>query len=179
LEEPFEFTLHGQRAAEGVESIDLVLRGRLDRLDFNRDSQRLVDRLRVRDYKTSRSPASYADMLRPDAFGITAFQLPVYLMAALERFRGERAPGLTLEAGYLVLRHRDKRTQTTVDVAQVETDPESRAESARRGEPSIADNIVALVDSALRGEFDVDPRRCDDFCPYRRLCRYHKALVSR
>ena len=118
-------------------------------------------------------------MLRPDAFGTTAFQLPVYLMAGLARFRGELAPGLMLEAGYLVLRHRDKRKQTTVNVARVETDPESRAESARRGEPSIADNIIALADSALRGEPNVDPRQCDDFCPYRRLCRYHKALASR
>ena len=176
LEEPFEFPLRGRRADEGGEPIDLVLRGRLDRLDFNRNSQGLVDRIRVYDYKTSRSPASYAEMLRPDAFGTIAFQLPIYLMAGLERFKRELAPGLTLEAGYLVLRHRDKRKQTTVNVAQVETDPESRAESAGRGEPSIADNIIALADSALRGEFDVDPRQCDEFCPYRRLCRYRKTL---
>ena len=55
LEEPFEFTLHGRGAAEGVESIDLVLRGRFDRLDFSRNRQGLVDRIRIRDYKTSRS----------------------------------------------------------------------------------------------------------------------------
>ncbi len=173
LEKSFRFPLHGRRAAEGGESIDLVLDGRLDRLDFNRDQNGRVDRIRVRDYKTSRNPASYAAMLRPEVFGIVTFQLPLYLMAALERFRAELATGVALEAGYLVLRHRDKRAQTPVDIALVETDPELR------GELSIANNIIALAASALRGEFDVDPRQCGEFCAFRRLCRYHKALVSR
>jgi ATP-dependent helicase/DNAse subunit B len=173
LEESFSFTLRGRRTIDGAESIDLLLNGRLDRLDFNRNRDGLVDRIRVRDYKTSRNSASYAAMLRPEAFGIVTFQLPLYLMAALERFRAELATGVALDAGYLVLRHRDKLAQIRVDIALVETDPEIR------GELSIANNIIALAASALRGEFDVDPRQCGEFCPFRRLCRYHKAMVSR
>ncbi|HTY54319.1 MAG TPA: PD-(D/E)XK nuclease family protein [Candidatus Binataceae bacterium] len=176
LEEPFAFTLRDWHEGKIGESSGRLLRGRIDRLDLNRNQHGLIDRIRVRDYKTARSPGAYADLLEPEAFGVSAFQLPVYLMAALERFRAELAPRVELEAGYLVLRHRSKRQETSVPLARIETDLEHRAGLDRRGEPSIADTIITLIDSALEGGFEVDPRRCDEYCPYRRLCRYHKTL---
>jgi len=38
----------------------------------------------------------------------------------------------------------------------------------------VAERIIALVGEALDGRFDVDPRQCDDWCPYRTVCRYYK-----
>ena len=178
LEQDFNFTLRDSRNNAG-ETVNLALHGRFDRLDYNRDSRNLIDRIRVRDYKTSRSAKTYAELLKSEAFGIVAFQLPIYLMAALERFRGELAPNVKLEAGYLVLRNRDKSQEEAVPRARVETDPQSRAASARQGNPSLADEIIRLAHSAIRGEFDVDPRKCDDYCAYRRLCRYQKGIPSR
>jgi ATP-dependent helicase/nuclease subunit B len=174
LEHEFAFTLRGRPRLDGGESVDLVLRGQLDRLDLNRNKEGLIDRVRVVDYKTSRRTEKYDEMLKPENFGKTSFQLPVYLMASLEELKNDLARGAVLDAAYIVLRHREKLQEIDVEPHLVETDPESRAESARRGEPAIADNIIALADSAIRGEFDVDPRQCDEFCPFRRLCRYDK-----
>ena len=174
LEREFAFTLKGRRRQDGGKSIELALRGRLDRLDLNRNRDGLIDLIRVCDYKTSRGTEKYAEMLKPDNFGKTSFQLPVYLMASLEDLKNNLAHDAALDAAYIILRNREKLREIRVKPHLIETDPESRAELARRGEPSIADNIIALADSAIRGEFDVDPRQCDDFCPFRRLCRYDK-----
>lgn len=173
LEREFAFRLKGRRRQDS-ESIELPLRGRIDRLDVNHNKESLIDLIRVADYKTSRGTKKYIDMLQPENFGKTSFQLPLYLMASQEDQKNNLARDAALDAAYIILRNREKLQEIRVEPHLIETDPESRAELARRGAPSIADNIIALADSAIRGEFDVDPRQCDDFCPFRRLCRYDK-----
>ena len=84
------------------------------------------------------------------------------------------AADATLEAGYLVLRNRDKAQIATVERALVDLDPKRRAAAKKSDEHPVADRIIALVDDALAGRFDVDPRQCDDWCPYRTVCRYYK-----
>jgi hypothetical protein len=55
-------------------------------------------------------------------------------------------------------------------------DPDSRRRAAAKNSNRrpVAERIIALVDEATAGGFDVDPRQCDDWCPYRTVCRYYK-----
>jgi hypothetical protein len=96
-------------------------------------------------------------------------------MGALSEFGERLTADATLEAGYLVLRNRDKEQIAPVERGLIDPDPTGRAAAKKTGEPPVAERIIALVDDALAGRFDVDPRQCDDWCPYRTVCRYYKA----
>jgi hypothetical protein len=156
--------------------VRLWLEGRIDRLELHPGRGATVRKLRVLDYKNSRNAKRYREMVDAEGaqFGWTDFQLPVYLMGALSEFGERLAADATLEAGYLVLRNREKEQVAPVERALVDLSPERRAAAIKANEYPIAERIVALVDEALAGRFDVDPRRCDDWCPYRTVCRYYK-----
>jgi hypothetical protein len=155
--------------------VRLWLEGRIDRLELHPGRNR-VRKLRVLDYKNSRNAGRLSKMADPERpqFGWTDFQLPIYLMGALNEFGGRLAPNATLEAGYLVLRNRDKEQSNLVERSLVDPDPGRRATALKSDEYPVAERIVALVDDALAGHFDVDPRQCDDWCQYRTVCRYYK-----
>ena len=157
--------------------VRLWLEGRIDRLELH-PGRGKVRNLRVVDYKNSRSADRYRKLADSTGaqFGWTDFQLPVYLMGALSEFGDRLAADATLEAGYLVLRNRDKEQIATVERALVDLDPKRRAAAKKAGEHPVAERIIALVDDALAGRFDVDPRQCDDWCPYRTVCRYYKTV---
>jgi ATP-dependent helicase/DNAse subunit B len=176
-EHPVRFTLRDTRVLPNSEQVDLEMRGQLDRLELYRDAAGRIAKLRVLDYKTSRRAQDYAKRANPDRgeFGVTEFQLAVYLMAAIEEFRHQLAPNVVLEAGYLVLRHVNKLTSSLIPLALVETDPRLRARRIDSGAaPSVADRVIEIVASAVAGQFDVDPLGCDEYCPFRRVCRYEK-----
>ncbi len=165
-EHDFAFVLRDHAGGPG-----LTLRGRIDRLELYRRSER-IERIRVLDYKRARNAQTYArlaDPQRPE-FGRIAFQLPVYLMGALEEFRAQLAPGLKLEAGYLVLRSRKLENVHEIPPDLVDPDAAARAHSV----DPIPERILALAGDAIAGRFDVDPRKCEDWCPYRPVCRYHQ-----
>jgi hypothetical protein len=107
-------------------------------------------------------------------FGWTAFQLPLYLMGALTAFNERLAPETTLTAGYVVLRADKKLQARPVERDLVELDSNRRAQALAAGAIPVAERVWGLIDDALGGRFDVDPRRCDDWCPYRSVCRYYK-----
>lgn len=153
----------------------LTLNGRIDRLELYRDAGGRIARLRVLDYKDSRRADDYAKRADPNRreFGHTDFQLALYLMAALDRYAGELLPDAALEAGYVVLRALEKFQTHPVPRAMFEPDPKARAD-----EPPIAERILALVAEATAGRFDVDPLECDEYCPYRAVCRYVKFRPS-
>ena len=77
-----------------------------------------------------------------------------------------------------MLRNREKDQIAPVARALVDPAPERRTAAMNSDEYKypVADRIVALVDEALAGRFDVDPRQCDDWCPYRTVCRYYKTI---
>jgi hypothetical protein len=162
-EHEFRFLLNAIDGGPG-----LTLMGRIDRLEVYRQAGTIV-RLRVLDYKQSRSDRRWAERADPkkSEFGWTAMQLPVYLMAAIEQFRRELAAEPLLETGYLVLRGHNIEQVFPVRRELVDPDPHVRAAA----DNPIPERIVALARDAVAGHFDVDPRRCDEWCPYRGVCR--------
>ena len=136
----------------------LTLAGTPDRVDVLRDGRK-VSRLRVVDYKMSRSTTEYAARIDPDReLGRTAFQIPVYLLAALAAESvGDDA---RLSGGYLVLEAGEKMEQVR--------------EFSRPLLAGMAAAVSGLVDRAHEGRFDVDPEPCDPYCPYRPVCRYQR-----
>ena len=172
-EHKFRFALNDLSDPKRVR---LWLEGRIDRLELH-PGRGKVRNLRVLDYKNSRSADRYSKLANSNGaqFGWTDFQLPVYLMGALSEFGDRLAMDATLEAGYLVLRNRDKEQVAEVARDLIDPDPKRRAAARKSNEYPVAERIVALVDDALAGRFDVDPRQCDDWCPYRTVCRYYKA----
>src|SRR5204862_205305 len=97
VERPFERAL-----ADPDGGPALTLAGTPDRVDLFRDGA-AIRRLRVVDYKMSRSPARYAARIDPAReLGKTGFQIPVYLLGALTAVEG-LAEGAELSGGYLVL----------------------------------------------------------------------------
>ena len=90
---------------------------------------------------------------------------------ALEEFRAQLAPDLKLEAGYLLLRSRE--FESTGEIQRNLVDPDF---AARALDPDpVPERILAMAGDALAGRFDVDPRKCDYWCPYRAVCRYHRS----
>ena len=156
--------------------VRLWMEGRIDRLELH-PGRRGIEKLRVLDYKNSRRTDRYRKLVDSGGaqFGWTDFQLPVYLMGALDEFGERLAADTTLEAGYLVLRNRDKEQIAAVERALIDPDPKRRAAAGKSDEHPVAERIIALVDEALAGRFDVDPRQCDDWCPYRTVCRHYKS----
>jgi len=173
LEWPCALVIEDHRRLPAEQRLTLALSGRIDRVDLLSDPQtgglRLV---RVVDYKLSRG-IGYQSRLDPaKAMGTTSFQVPIYLMALLERPGGLDGvrPETCVEACYYCLRAERKIVKREIDRAILALDPETRAV---RGEPvSIASKITELFARARAGSFEVDPVECDDFCPYRPLCRY-------
>ncbi len=175
LEHPFAFTLRDHRGLPPDGRVDVALEGRLDRLELYRNSSGRIESVNVLDYKTSRHVGDYAKLADPEKdFGTADFQLPVYVMGALAEFAAELAPEVALDAGYLVLRNRDKYQHAPIPRELVEIDPVRRATLGAQGRPSKADRVIEMVSAALGGQFDIDPLKCDDFCPFRRICRYYK-----
>ena len=153
VERPFERAL-----ADPDGGPALTLAGTPDRVDLFRDGA-AIRRLRVVDYKMSRSPTRYAARIDPAReLGKTGFQIPVYLLGALAAVEG-LAEGAELSGGYLVL--------------EAEKMPQVR-KFPRPLLDDLAARITALVGRARAGRFDVDPEPCDPYCPYRAVCRYQR-----
>ncbi len=99
-------------------------------------------------------------------------------MGALHELSSQLSPDVELRAGYVVLRSRDKKQKQAIFPVPrhlLDPAPGPPPHASAAGEPPVPERILALVGDALAGRFDVDPRRCDDWCPYRAACRYDKA----
>jgi ATP-dependent helicase/nuclease subunit B len=172
-----EYTLHftvAGMAADDCGPLTLAIDGRIDRLDLHRDHNNRITLLRVIDYKTSRKSDNYKDHLKLDNFGVVNFQLPLYVLGALDAFAGELAPELVIEAGYVVLRSREKEVSETFSRDLFVINPRQHPASVG-AQPPVASRLLDLAATAIAGKFDVDPLRCDDYCSFRRVCRFNKA----
>jgi superfamily I DNA/RNA helicase/RecB family exonuclease len=177
LEYELRFSLRDARNVAAADRIDLEIEGWIDRLEIYRDTDGRICKLRVVDYKTSRNAGRYAKALSEKEFARKDFQMPVYAMGAIEQFAGELAPAVKIEATYIVLKSREKETEPKqVDRKELETDPARRAQLLAAGVEPIAERVIGMVAEAVAGRFDVDPLDCSPYCPYRRVCRYRKAV---
>jgi RecB family exonuclease len=138
----------------------LVLHGKPDRVELEQHGG-TVTTLRVLDYKVTKDTRRFPAMLDPErALGRTAFQIPVYLLAAIHAARGRVTESTALEGGYLaVLAPGKQKRQLRVLPFPVVTEV-------------VPAHIRALVARARAGHFDVDPDPCDQYCAYRAVCRY-------
>ncbi|MBV8453477.1 MAG: PD-(D/E)XK nuclease family protein, partial [Deltaproteobacteria bacterium] len=165
---PLDLMLTQRSATGSTDPLEIALVGQVDRVEIYRDAGG-IRRLKLLDYKTSRRLSDYAELLKPGHFAYEDLQMPVYALGAAEHFRSEMSPEAAVEVGYIALKNRDKES---------EPQPIPRAalgsplESA--GEKTVAARILNLVAGALAGRFDVDPLKCSEYCPYRRVCRYRK-----
>ena len=185
-EHEFSLKIEDRRPLPPDQKIDVMLSGRIDRLDLYRNPKRLIERLRVVDYKTSRDVSGYESALAPKNLALTNFQIPLYAMAARNDFAAELAPDAQIEGGYLALagRGREKEAVTPLAAERLALEPDQRKRFAKQAEQTpdappiaripVADRIVDVVSAMASGRFDVDPLACDEWCPYRRVCRYRK-----
>jgi ATP-dependent helicase/nuclease subunit B len=167
---PLSLILTQKSAGGDTGPFEIALVGQIDRLEIYRDAGR-IRRLKLIDYKTSRRLSDYAELLEPDHFACEDLQMPVYALGAAERFRSEMSSEGAIEVGYIALKNRDKESEPRPIPLSVLG---SLLESA--GEKTVAARILNLVAGAVDGRFDVDPLKCSQYCPYRRVCRYRKPV---
>ena len=79
-----------------------------------------------------------------------------------------------IEAGYVVLRSREKEVSETFSRDLFVINPRQHPVSVG-AQPPVASRLLDLAATAIAGKFDVDPLRCDDYCSFRRVCRFNKA----
>lgn len=178
FEREFEFSLADLEGRLPGERSEILLTGRIDRVELTLAGRDRISELTVIDYKTSRSAKRYADLLKPDkAFGRTEFQIAAYLMAMVATFADRLTPDAVLKGVYRVLRSRNKVAQEEIPLNLIEPRPAQRRRLITDGTPSIAERMVGLAAEASAGHFDVDPALCDDYCAYRRVCRNFKTVA--
>jgi PD-(D/E)XK nuclease superfamily len=122
----------------------VALQGRIDRVDA------APGRLLVIDYKNSADRTRHRKLLDPETFGVTSFQVPIYLLAA-ERALPDHAPAAT----YLLLRSAER-------VEPVEGRPD---------EAALARAVVTAVRRAREGQLPIASRDCKR-CGFGAVCRF-------
>lgn len=149
----------------GLQGEQVALKGRIDRVDMKEGGLRVVD------YKHS-SDDKKKNFSKPETWGVSSFQLPVYLMAAKRLFPEHAAQ---MEALIYLLKKYDKPYQSSGNADELLTeDTERRRTMAAEGSPAFIDRTVALVERMRSGDFSVYPADCPDYCDYRGVCRYEK-----
>jgi RecB family exonuclease len=130
----------------------VLVQGRIDRVDA------APGRLLVIDYKSGRDASRHQKLLDPAAYGVTSFQVPLYLLAA------ERAlPGRVPAATYLLLGSAEQLTPVT----------------GRPDEPLLARAVVEAVGRVRGGQLPIASRDCAR-CEFGAVCRFEgeAALVG-
>ena len=134
------------------------LQGRIDRVDAS------GERLLVIDYKNARDAKAYAELLEPDAMGVTSFQVPAYLLAAARDLPGRAS----LEAAYALLRKAVRTepfaTEPGDPLLALEPPPQARAGDGGAagmsdGPRGFAMGVVDVVRRIRAGEFPIAPAR--------------------
>jgi hypothetical protein len=176
LEWPFRYTLTDHREGAGaarIGTLDLTLTGIVDRVELTYDADGRVTFAEVLDYKLSKRRSEYRARLDPTrGLATTAFQIPVYALALRAAPELRWRDDARIDAGYVLLRADQKHLTVTLDPDVLALDAETRRVRDTAASPPLANRIIALVEGAAAGRFDVAPRVCDPFCDYRLICRY-------
>jgi RecB family exonuclease len=148
---------------------EVLLRGRIDRVDGG------PDRLLVLDYKNSRDDPSHRQKLDREALGVVNFQVPAYLLAAARAL-----PGRTrLSASYVLLRSAGRLAPLDLPAADplLAADEAGRAAARAVGARNFADAVVGAVRRIRSGELPVVSRDCGG-CALGAVCRFESAAES-
>ncbi|RJX28139.1 MAG: PD-(D/E)XK nuclease family protein [Desulfarculus sp.] len=145
---------------------ELLLHGRLDRLDQGLDSLRVVD------YKHASRESAIRGPLREEDLGVTAFQVPVYLAAA-RRFFGRATDNML--ARVVPTRRTDIKPAVRDFAAD---DPffaggaKQRERMLAEGRPNLFNGILALWQRLSSGDFVARPsKEACAYCPLSGVCR--------
>ncbi len=140
-----------------------TIMGRVDRMDKN------GDKVFVTDYKLSRTPA-VGDL--PAGIDL---QLPIYLLAAHKLYGKEVAGG-----GYLSLKDAERKANVKLDDSQEFPfmSKQSRghfkdAEDRWQAFCQLSENFLQeYVQGIFDGNFKLEPKKCDDYCALKDICRF-------
>ena len=155
---PLAFPVPG----DGGERQEVLVRGRIDRVDAS------PDRIVLIDYKDARARGDWKKKLERSELGETNFQVPAYLMAASRALPGRAA----LEATYLLLRSAERVEPFRADRSDplLAADEAGRAAARDAGFVPFADAVVAAVQRIRAGELPIASRDCTG-CPFGAVCR--------
>jgi ATP-dependent helicase/DNAse subunit B len=145
---------------------EILLQGRIDRVDAD------ADRLVVVDYKNSRSSQRSRERLSEEALGSTSFQAPVYLLAAARELPGRTA----FSATYALLRSGERVPPWSTSPGDpfLALDEERRAAVRAAGGRNLADGVAAAVARIRSGALPVASEDCTG-CPFGAVCRFPRA----
>lgn len=168
LEWPFRTSVRDPRPSAGAAPLALTLHGVLDRADLTLDADGRVVAASVLDYKNAKRGSEFTARLDPaGALGTTSFQIPIYALALATAPDLRWADDAEIRGGYVLM-----RSERKLVVRQLPPHLVGRGADGPGEPPSLARRIIALVDAAAAGRFDVEPRECSRFCDYRHICRY-------
>lgn len=135
-----------------ADGAQVEVQGRIDRVDAD------ARRLRVLDYKNARKSAEKKELLDPETFGVTSFQIPVYLAAAARELPGREQLGATLA----LLKEGERLPPFEGDAKELAAGPLGDRLSAA---------IVETVTRARAGRFPIASRDCQ-YCDLGAVCRF-------
>ncbi len=149
-----------------VDGGEILVQGRIDRVDAD------ADRLLVVDYKNSRAAATARERLSAEALGVESFQAPVYLLAAARELPGRSV----LSATFALLRSGERAAPWSVspDDPFLALDEQRRAAVRAAGGRNLADGVAAAVARIRAGTLPVVSEDCTG-CPFGAVCRFPRA----
>jgi len=150
------------------------LKGRVDRVAI-RQGPLGISGVLVQDFKYSSAAERYRALVKPEALGKSSFQLPIYLVLALQQLqqdghRVQEDAELLLE--YLLLKDPERK----VGGLQIE-----RAMLAAESPDGLFDGVQRLMEQAIAGRFVPQPaegKQTCTYCSYAALCRYWTSGVG-
>ena len=144
----------------------LSLKGRLDRLD--QGMQHIV----ISDYKHTTNEAGLRNAADTKQAGISQFQLPIYMAAALEMMGGEGKAITGRLVPTLLTSSKVREMAFAADDGFFSKDPRFRARLAKEGQPNLYNAIAALWRRLISGVFVALPdQQVCQYCDYRLACR--------
>jgi len=127
--------------------------GKVDRIDLSAAGSRPI--FSIVDYKSGNKAPNRADIER----GVS-LQLPVYAAWARTIFSNQRE----MQSGsFYLLRSGEKKIQIQADDAL-----DGLMEASMR-------HIREYAGAIRQGRFPLNPKKCEDFCDYRHICRFREA----
>ncbi|MFW2331617.1 MAG: PD-(D/E)XK nuclease family protein [Nitrospinota bacterium] len=140
--------------------------GIVDRIDINKEG----GSIRALDYKNSKNRTIYSPKVDSANFGITSFQLPIYLLFA-DKFVADRkllSDVQNVNGCYQLLRASGKS-----NMVQIKGDGDLMSYlygKNFKGQSEFELRLSSLISDLELGRFNIVPTSCD-YCEYKKLCR--------